>query len=208
MDRFPQRTGAGALFAYVVASMLCAGAAGAAPALGLGEVERLERGDMVRLPHSGGGSDLAMRSAALIDAEPAQVWSTVRNCEDYDEFMPRMKHSVQQSREGNTTLCQFEVSLPFPLSNLHSEVRSVEHQLPDGGFERSWSLVRGDYAHNQGSWTLLPWGADGAHTLAIYEIDLKPNLLVPGFLVQRLQRRTLSDMFDALRRRVNRPESH
>jgi ribosome-associated toxin RatA of RatAB toxin-antitoxin module len=187
--------------------MLCAAAAGAAPPFGLGEMERLERGDLVPLPLSGEGSDLATRSAALIAAEPAQVWSTVRNCEHYDEFMPRMKHSVQQSREGNTTLCKFEVSLPFPLSNLHSEVRSVEQQLPEGGFERSWSLVRGDYAYNQGSWTLLPWGADGAHTLAIYEIDLKPNLPVPDFLVQRLQARTLSDMFDALRRRLNPPET-
>ena len=208
MDRFPHRTGAGALFAHVAAWMLCAAAAGAAPPLGLGEVEQLERGDLVPLPLSGEGSDLAKRFAALIDAEPTHVWSTVRNCEHYDEFMPRMKHSAQQSREGNTTLCRFEVSLPFPLSNLHSEVRSVEQQLPDGGFERSWSLVRGDYAYNQGSWTLLPWGTDGAHTLAIYEIDLKPNLLVPDFLVQRLQRRTLSDMFDALRRRVNSPDSH
>ncbi len=195
-------------FAHVAASLLCAAAAGATPALGLGEVERLERGDMVLLPHSSGGSELAMRSAALIDAEPSQVWSAVRNCEHYDEFMPRMKRSVEESREGNTTLCRFEVSLPFPLSNLHSEVRSVEHDLPDGGFQRSWSLVRGDYERNHGSWTLLPWGADTAHTLAIYEIDLKPNLLVPDFLVQRLQTRTLSNMFDALRRRVNPPEPH
>ncbi len=195
------------LFAHVAASLLCAAAAGATPPLGLGEVERLERGDMVLLPHSSGGSDLAMRCAALIDAEPSQVWSAVRNCEHYDEFMPRMKRSVQESREGNTTLCRFEVSLPFPLRNLHSEVRSVEQDLPDGGFQRSWSLVRGDYERNHGSWTLLPWGADGAHTLAIYEIDLKPNLLVPDFLVQRLQTRTLSDMFDALRRRVNPPET-
>ncbi len=208
MHRIPQRIRARVRFTHVAASLLCAAAAGAAPPLGLGELERLERGHMVLLPHSGGGSDLALRTAALIDAEPSQVWSAVRNCEHYDEFMPRMKRSVQESREGNTTLCRFEVSLPFPLSNLHSEVRSVEHDLPDGGFQRSWSLVRGDYERNHGSWTLLPWGADRAHTLAIYEIDLKPNLLVPDFIVQRLQTRTLSDMFDALRRRVNPPEPH
>jgi ribosome-associated toxin RatA of RatAB toxin-antitoxin module len=208
MNRFPQRIGAGALFAQVAAWMLCAAAAGAAPPLGLGEVERLERGDMVPLPVSGRGSQLATRSAGLIDAEPAQVWSAVRNCEHYDEFMPRMKHSVQQSRQGNTTLCSFEVSLPFPLSNLHSEVRSVEQQRPDGSYERSWSLVRGDYERNHGSWTLLPWGADGTHTLAIYEMDLKTKLLVPEFLVRRLQTSTLTDMFDALRRRVNPPDSH
>ena len=67
--------------------------------------------------------------------------------------------------------------------------------------------MRGDYERNHGSWTLLPWGADGAHTLAIYEIDLKPNLFVPDFLIQKLQRRTLSDMFDALRHRVIPTES-
>ena len=207
MHRFPQRQTTRALFAHLATWLLCAAATGASPPFSLGDTERLEQGDLVMLPRSRGESDLAVRTAALIGAEPSQVWSAVRNCEHFDEFMPRMKRSVEESREGNTTLCRFEVSLPFPLSNLHSEIRSVERHLPDGGFQRSWSLVRGDYERNRGSWTLLPWGADGAHTLAIYEIDLKPNLFVPDFLIQKLQARTLSDMFDALRHRVIPTES-
>ena len=77
-----------------------------------------------------------------------------------------------------------------------------------GGFERRWSLIEGTYEHNEGSWRLLPWGETGGATLAIYEVDLDPDTMVPDFLLRRTQKSTVPEVFEAVRERVRAERPH
>ena len=96
--------------------------------------------------------------------------------------------------------------MPFPFADLVSEARSVERTLEGGGFERRWSLVRGDYERSEGTWRVLPWGEESARTLLIYQQDAKPKMTVPEMLLETAQKRTLPKTFHAIRLRVATPD--
>ena len=78
----------------------------------------------------------------------------------------------------------------------------MEEILPGGSFKRSWSLIKGTYKRNNGSWIVKPWGPSGSESLLIYAIDLDPDTSVPDFIIRKAQTSTLPDLFEAIRRRV------
>jgi ribosome-associated toxin RatA of RatAB toxin-antitoxin module len=168
-----------------------------------GQAADLERGKLVFIatePENGKG--VALHACGLIDEPPAAVWAVLRDCGKYDQFLPRVEHSALLARVGNVATCEGKIDLPFPLGSLSSVTRVVETRRPDGGFQRRWTLVRGGYEHNDGSWTLVPWGPGGQRTLAIYRIDMDPKTIVPDFLLRRIQTTTAHKVFDAIRARV------
>ncbi len=152
-----------------------------------------------RKPSDGRG--VALRACGVIDAPPEQVWPVLRDCGDYQEFLPGVERSELASREGDVAVCDTFIDLPFPLSGLHSVTRVRERAL-EAGFERRWTLIRGSYRRNDGSWRLLRRGFDPVQTLAIYELDMDPETVVPDFLLRRAQAATVPRVFDAIRERV------
>ena len=92
--------------------------------------------------------------------------------------------------------------MPFPFSDLWADVKSVEEVVPGGAFKRSWSLIKGTYKRNNGSWIVKHWGPSGSESLLIYAIDLDPDTSVPDFIIRKAQTSTLPDLFEAIRRRV------
>jgi ribosome-associated toxin RatA of RatAB toxin-antitoxin module len=184
-------------------ALLCAPAAAAVkPALDADDRKKLEEGEVLvqsRKPTDDEG--VAARAIAVIDAPPEKVWPVVRDCAHYHEFMPRTKESRLVREEGEVTVCEVEISMPFPLSNLKAATRAVNRPLPEGGFERSWTLLEGTYSRNNGSWVLYPWG-DGSRTLAVYEIDANPDISIPDAILRSAQTGTLPDVMEAIRKRV------
>lgn len=174
-----------------------------------GQRETLRTGEIVYLSlEPRGGSGVAMRACGLIDAPPGQVWPVLRDCGDYQEFLPGVERSELVSREEGVAVCDTFIDLPFPLSGLHSVTRVRERELGEGGgFERQWTLLRGSYQRNEGSWRLLPWSADGSRTLAVYELDMDPETIVPDFLLRRAQASTVPRVFEAIRKRVRETDS-
>jgi ribosome-associated toxin RatA of RatAB toxin-antitoxin module len=151
-----------------------------------------------------GGEGVALTACGLVDAPPAEVWPVLRDCEEYEHFLPGVEHSALKSREGNVALCEALIDLPFPLGDLRSVERAVESELAGGGFERRWSLEHGTYRRLEGSWTLLPWVDDARRTLAVYQLDMDPESVVPDFLLRRAQSATAPGVFSAIRERVRR----
>lgn len=184
--------------------LLLGGLSAAEPvAFSAAEEARLREGDVLaREIEPSDDSSLAFRAAGMVDSPPFAVWPTLRDCEHYEEFLPATVESALLSREGNQAVCYTRVDMPFPLDDLVSEVEVVESERADGGFERRWSLRRGSYRRNVGSWTLLPRGEGGERTLAIYQVEIDPQTLLPDFLIRRAQRSTVHDLFRALRERV------
>lgn len=142
---------------------------------------------------------VAAESMGIIDAPTTEVWPILKECEHFMHFMPKMKKSAMLDENGER-LCHTELRLPFPLTDLWSDTRSVYKD--DGtSFMRAWTLVRGTYHRNSGSWHVLPWG-DGTKTLVVYTIDSDPKMIVPDALIRSAQTGSLPDVFAAIRKRV------
>ena len=181
---------------------LVSGAAEAAPDLGAEAKASLAKGEVVveRLDPTG-GSGVSARAMGVVDAPAATVWPVVRDCEHFSKFMPRTKSSKLVSRDGNQSVCRVEIDMPFPFDNLWSVVRSSESKTEEGGFQRSWSLVRGTYKRNNGRWSVYPWG-EGHKSLLVYEIDVDPDVAIPDAIIRSAQTGSLPDVFAAVRKRV------
>lgn len=188
--------------ALATLALLLAGGA-ASPELPAGERERLDRGEILFSQLDGRqASGIAVRAQAVVEASPDAVWRVLRECGEYDEFLPSTRFSELRHREANVAICYTVIDMPFPLDDLVSETRVVERSLPDGGFERRWSLLRGSYSRNDGAWSVQPWQGAPDRALVDYHVDFELDTLVPQFLLRSAQRRTLPAVFEALRQRV------
>ena len=147
------------------------------------------------------GKGVSAETIGVIDAPTSEVWPILRDCEHYSLFLPSTKSSKKKT-EGADEICFDEIALPFPLANLWADTKSVSREDPAGHFQRSWSLVRGTYNRNRGSWRVQPWGADGKKSLVTYTIDSDPSILVPTFILRAAQQGTLPEVFAGIRKRV------
>lgn len=171
------------------------------PKLSEGDLKKLEANEVVvREVTPTDNKGVAAVSMALIDAPTTEVWPVLRDCQHFSTFMPKTKKSVIVEENGEK-LCHIELRLPFPLTDLWAETRSVIREEPTGHFLRSWSLVRGLYHRNNGSWHVLPW-AEGKKTLVVYTLDTDPKMIVPDALIRSAQTGSLPDVFVAIRKRV------
>jgi ribosome-associated toxin RatA of RatAB toxin-antitoxin module len=144
----------------------------------------------------------------VIDAPPDAVWAIVSRCNDYGKNMPRVAAARELSRSGDeatsfTTTCEVTADLPFPLPDLTS-VNKAQHTIEPGKrYVRQWSLVRGDYSLNEGSWTLVAVD-DGKKTKTTYRLRVRPNVPLPDGLLSQAQRNTMPDMIRNLRNKTKR----
>ena len=144
---------------------------------------------------------IGIESMGVVDAPSHEVWPVLRDCQYFSHFMPRTKTSTA-TVEAGVPLCHVELGLPFPLTNLWSDTSSVQREEPAGHFHRAWTLVRGTYRRNSGSWSLVPWGPEKKQTLVVYAIDSDPQLLIPDAILRSAQNGSLPEVFTAIRKRV------
>lgn len=186
--------------------LLCSASAWAQPvglpALTEDEKKKLESGEVVvhdRKPTDDKG--VSGEALGVIDAPTTEVWPIVRDCEHFSKFLPSTKTSWRKT-DGADTICFDEIQLPFPLTNLWAETRSVARESPAGHYQRDWSFVKGTYKRNRGGWTVVPWGADGKKSLVVYMVDSDPSLLIPEFILRAAQVGSLPQVFVGIRKRV------
>jgi ribosome-associated toxin RatA of RatAB toxin-antitoxin module len=171
------------------------------PKLSEKETKKLEANEVVvREIKPTDNKGVGAESMGVIDAPTSEVWPVLRDCAHFMHFMPKMKKSAIVEENGER-ICHTELRLPWPLTDLWSDTRSVIREEPAGHYLRSWSLVRGTYHRNNGSWHVLPWG-DGKQTLVVYTIDSDPKMAVPDALIRSAQTGSLPDVFTAIRKRV------
>jgi uncharacterized membrane protein len=172
------------------------------PALTDAEKKQLEKLEAVIHPMKPtDNKGIGVKSFGVVDAPPSEVWPVVRDCEHFSKFMPRTKESVARVEDG-TTICHVVLNMPFPLANLWADTKSVLREDEGGVYQRTWSLVKGTYHRNNGSWTLHPWGAEGKQTLVVYMLDTDPAILIPDGILRSAQVGSLPEVFKAIRTRV------
>jgi len=156
-------------------------------------------------PETGGAPTYV--AEGIVAATPAQVWALVSKCADYTKNMPSIVASHELSRSGDessqfTADCEVTADAPFPFSDLTSVSRAtMTVDARSGGYTRTWTLLRGDYEVNDGSWSLVPVD-DGKKTMVTYRIHVKPKLALPDALVQGAQSTRLPQVIQLLRDRT------
>ena len=151
---------------------------------------------------------IAMLLAGLVDAPPDQVWAVMSDCDKQDEFIPRISYAAVRDRDGDSHTCDLVVDLPFPMGELRTATRNHVRRLPDGGHQRRWELLPGDwdYTHNSGSWTVHPYQG-GRRSLLIGRMDLVPKSVLPIWILHEGQVRQAPETFGAIRARVRQVAS-
>lgn len=175
-----------------------------APVLGDDDRSRLEAGEtVVRDLAPSDGQGIGVLVMGLMKAPPDQVWTVMSDCEAQDEFLPRIVYAAVRDRYGNDHTCVLVVDLPFPMEDLRAATRHHVRRLPDGGYQRYWELLPGDwgYHRNSGSWTVHP-SADGRRSLLVNRLDLLPKSSVPEWILRAAHVRQAPETFDAIRARV------
>ncbi len=113
--------------------------------------------------------------------------------ESYPDFLPRMKRARVLLHEGDS----YEVDFALDFVRLLEYTLRL-HRAP---LVLEWTLVRGFFRNNRGSWT-LEQREDGI--LATYRIDIQPQAFVPRAVMNSLLRH---DLPDTLQRFKHRAES-
>ncbi len=190
------------LFVFVVVAACTASAQSLEmPKLSDAEKKKLDAGEMVlREKKPTDNKGVAAISMGVIDAPTSEIWPIVRECQHFSKFMPRTRKSAVIEENGEK-LCSVELQMPWPIINLVAVSRSA---LTEQGntYRREWSLVRGTYHRNTGSWLLLPWGDEGAKTLVVYTLDSDPAVLIPDGILRAAQTGSLPEVFKSIRGRV------
>ncbi len=163
---------------------------------------RLDKGEILITQKKVRGSDLPESTVrAVANVPPAKVWAFIDKCNNYKRHMPRTKDSKELSRKGNVIVCRVTVDMPWPMDDLTSTTKAV-HTIRPGYFQRKWSLIKGDYKTNRGSWTITPFDKEGKRSLVVYKMHAEPNIAIPNWIQRKASKSTLPDVINAVRKAV------
>jgi carbon monoxide dehydrogenase subunit G len=147
--------------------------------------------------------DLSARSTgtSLVRRPPSEVWAVLTDFERWPKFMPLLRETHVEKREGARAWVAQKFRVWFyPMR--HTTV----YQLEPGDGRLAWRLdpsAPHDLAASEGHWELIPVDG-GAATLVRYEARMSAGRAVPGFLERMLRERSLGQMLEALRGEVLR----
>ena len=136
---------------------------------------------------------------AVINAPIEKVWDVVSDCRHYKQRFDRIESSRLVKTQGNQHFCEVEIDMPFPLSNLKATTKAIHTESPDAKARR-WTLVKGDYKTNTGSWELTKFRGGAQRTFAVYTIHADPNTSVPDWVRTKAQKSALPDMIKRLQK--------
>jgi hypothetical protein len=111
---------------------------------------------------------------ALIDVSPGDAAALFSNYQDHKEYIPDLIKSKPTRRIAeNEVIVDFEMHLPWPLSNCRYSTGNVFKKLDDNEYEISWYLVDSDsLIDSKGTVRFIPYGKK---TLLKYQSFIHPD---------------------------------
>ena len=161
---------------------------------------RLDRGEVIVETEDVPGSRTpSVVVRGVVEVAPERVWAVIDDCENYQKNLTGLKRSREISREGEVVRVRVTVGMPFPLKDLTSLTEGIHTVVPGQRYSREWKLVEGDYHHNAGSWTLLPFDGDAGRTYVIYRLHAEPKIRIPKRIQMMVQKKAAPDIIKKLR---------
>jgi ribosome-associated toxin RatA of RatAB toxin-antitoxin module len=171
---------------------VCCAAAPLAPVEDSGLLARLLAGEVVARESSGDSSGGSARMQILVQASPRAVWEVIVSCELAFRFVDGLRQCEVLEDTGDRALVRQVVDQGWLMPTFDFVFESLRQPWERIGFR----LVKGNLEAMEGSWRFVET-ADG--TLVDYEIRLRPQAPVPGFLVRRNLNRTMPDQLACVR---------
>ena len=166
--------------------------------LSAAQLAALEEGETVVVklepPNNAGVRVQAFRKMPVA---PQSLRPVFTDCDRFVDFMPRTLKSKMTERTSNTSVCEMVVDMPFPFDDLWSVVRVKWGTVRPGVWSRSWTLVRGSFNRNEGSWTIHDANRPNA-AYAVYAASVDPKVSIPDFILRAAQINTIPDLMMAV----------
>lgn len=161
---------------------------------------RLDRGDViVETAEVAGSRTPSVVVRGVVEVAPERVWAIIDDCGNYHKNLTGLKRSKEISREGEVVRVRVTVGMPFPLKDLNSLTEGIHTVVPGERYSRKWRLVEGDYHHNAGSWTLVPFDGNAGRTLVVYCLHAEPKIRIPKSIQMVVQKKAAPDIIKKLR---------
>jgi ribosome-associated toxin RatA of RatAB toxin-antitoxin module len=153
---------------------------------------RLEAGEVVARETSGDSQGGSARMQMLVRAPAQAVWAVIVSCELAFRFVDGLQRCEVLEDSGDRALVHQVVDRGWLTPRLDFVFESLRQPWDWISFR----LVEGNVKAMEGSWR---FEETPAGTLVEYEIRLRPQARVPGFLVRRNIGRTLPDLLACVR---------
>jgi len=162
----------------------------------------IQKGEVVvvKLPPPG-DAGVKFRALKKMPVAPAKLKPVFVECEHFHKFMPRTLSSKVSNKKEGTATCEMVVDMPFPFDDLWSTVNTKWGETQPGVWVRSWTLVRGSFNRNLGSWTVIDT-PDPNVSIAVYEASVDPKVSIPDFILRAAQVNTIPDLMSAILKRA------
>ena len=163
------------------------------------------------------GSPIAeVRATGRIEAPPATVKAVLDDRDHYPQFMPYVSEvRVLSNNPGAKTLVAYMRLDPPIVGERDYTIRVRDEARPGGGSLTSWQLANEQgpaekpgvvrVKVNEGSWLLEPDNG-GKATRATYTLFTDAGGSVPSFVVNQANKRSLGDLFAAVRKAAADPK--
>lgn len=167
-----------------------------------GQLASLENGEVIviklRPPQDKG---VKFRAFQKLEVEGQKLQAIMVDCAKFDRFMPRTLSSSISDKSDNGAVCDVLVDMPFPFDDLRSVVKTHWGSPKPGVWTRSWTLLRGSFNRNEGSWTVLSTPKP-TESIVVYEASVDPKIAIPDFILRTAQVNTVPDLMQALLNRA------
>jgi ribosome-associated toxin RatA of RatAB toxin-antitoxin module len=183
------------LLAIWVGGWVASSVAAAPPASAAGDaaiLARLEAGEVVARETRGDAQGGSARMQMLVQAPVQAVWAVIVSCELAFRFVEGLQRCEVLEDSGDRALVHQVVDRGWLMPRLDFVFESLRQPWDQIGFR----LVAGNLKALEGSWH---FEETPAGTLVDYEIRLRPQAPVPGFLVRRNIGRTMPDLLACVR---------
>lgn len=185
-------------FSLVMAGILCLTllAGGVWPAQVLGqesEDDKLKRGDILISFRPSPSSNLSEVTGVILFKAPLElVWKVVTDYNNYDRFLPDIRSSRVERKEGEVVWQRVEVRSLWPFSD-DGYLLQITHRPTAGEIE--WRMVEGSLQNLYGRWKLEPFVQNANLTKASYTLlqdsggwlsDLTQNFFTRSLVLERL----------------------
>ena len=171
--------------------------------------DELESGEILsRLADADGAAVQQVEAIATVDAPAERVFRVVTDLDAFAEFLPNVRESRIESREGEVLINFQSLDLPFVRDRHYRiRVRNETAGPADAPVYRSrWQYEpgSGNIVDSRGSWEVVP--LTGVRSLVIYRAFVDPGGGIPKWFVETASRRGVPDLIEAVRRRVEHPK--
>lgn len=179
------------------------------------EVSRTK--DLVVATRPRAGSPIAeVRAVGRVAASPATVKAVLDDRDHYPQFMPYVAETrVVSANPGARTLIAYMRLDPPMVGERDYTIAVRDEPRGTGGYFTSWRLANDKgppekpgvvrVKVNEGSWLLEPEDG-GAATQATYTLFTDAGGSVPSFVVNQANKRSLGDLFAAVRKAAADPK--